>query len=159
MSSKNKSVSDIDSTNNQNDEEIESYSENINNETTINDDDDDNDDSNSLSDIEDEECDYTNLINKFDPFNVKEVFLKGKDRITNKFLTKYEYVRLIEDRATQLNLESKPMIKNINGLSSREIAMEEIKQKVIPLKIIRNLPNGLKEEWKIDELVLKKNYI
>ena len=153
MSSKNKNNSEIETINEDDNDETNDNSEIDNDETSV------NEDSESSSDIEDDDCDYSNIIPKFNQFDKKEIFLEGDNRITNKFLTKYEYVRLIEDRATQLNLESKPMIKNADGLTSREIAMEEIKQKVIPLKIIRNLPNGLKEKWKISELTLKQSYI
>ena len=67
-------------------------------------------------------------------------------------MLKYERVRLLGDRAQQLALGAKPMLKNIEGLSTKEIAELEIKNNVIPLIIERPLPNGKKERWYISEL-------
>ena len=44
------------------------------------------------------------------------------------------------------------MIKNYTGLSSKEIALEELKNKVIPLIIERPIPNAGIEKWKLSEL-------
>ena len=37
--------------------------------------------------------------------------------------------------------------------------MEELKAKLIPFKIIRRLPNNVKEEWNIDELYIDHLFI
>ncbi|CAH6421831.1 DNA-directed RNA polymerase subunit RPB6 [uncultured virus] len=78
--------------------------------------------------------------------------VQNENRITKPYLTKYERVRLIGDRARQLSLGAKPMIKNVESLTSKEIAELEIKNNVIPLYILRPLPNGKKEKWYIGEL-------
>ena len=44
------------------------------------------------------------------------------------------------------------MIKNIEVMDPRTIAKLELEKKVIPLIILRELPNGLIEKWKISEL-------
>lgn len=80
------------------------------------------------------------------------VILKGNDRITKPILTKYERVRLLETRTKQLSLGAKPMLKNVEGLSSSEIATLEIKNNVVPIIIERPLPGNVFEEWKITEL-------
>ena len=67
-------------------------------------------------------------------------------------MTIYERVRIIGERATQLSYGAKPMIKNVNNLEPKEIAKLELQEKLIPLIIIRTLPNGQKEKWKISEL-------
>ena len=58
-------------------------------------------------------------------------------------LTRFEKARIMGSRALQLSLGAPPFIdfsKNIS--TSLEIAMEELKQKVIPIVIRRTLPNG-----------------
>jgi DNA-directed RNA polymerase subunit K/omega len=73
-------------------------------------------------------------------------------RITKNYMTIYERVRLLGERAKQLSLGAKPMIKNVENLNPKDIAKLELENKVIPLIIIRTLPNGVKERWKVTEL-------
>lgn len=73
-------------------------------------------------------------------------------RITKPFMTKYERVRLTCDRAKQLSDGAKPLVKNIKGLSSLEIAKLELEHNIMPLILERPLPNGFKEIWHIREL-------
>jgi DNA-directed RNA polymerase subunit K/omega len=63
-------------------------------------------------------------------------------------------VRLLGDRARQLSMGAKSMIKNIEVMDPRAIAKLELEKKVIPLIILRELPNGQIEKWRIDELNL-----
>ena len=81
-------------------------------------------------------------------------FVSNDKRITKKFMTLFERVRLLGERAKQLSLGAKPMIKNVENLEPKEIAKLELEQKVIPLIIIRTLPNGQKEKWRVDELTI-----
>lgn len=73
-------------------------------------------------------------------------------RVTKNFMTIYERVRLLGERAKQLSLGAKPMIKGAENLNPKDVAKLELENKVIPLIIIRTLPNGVKEKWKISEL-------
>lgn len=83
---------------------------------------------------------------------IENMIVPNDKRITKPFLTKYERVRLTGDRTRQLASGAKPMVKNIQNMSSLEIAKLEIEKNVIPLIIERPLPNGLKERWYIHEL-------
>jgi len=58
-------------------------------------------------------------------------------------LTRFERARIMGARALQLSLGA-PVFIEIpkNATSSLEIAMEELKQRVIPIVIKRTLPNG-----------------
>jgi DNA-directed RNA polymerase subunit K/omega len=78
--------------------------------------------------------------------------VKPEDRITKAVLTKYERVRLLSERRKQLILGAKPMIKVNSLISEKEIASLELKAKVIPIIVVRTLPNGDIEHWKIEEL-------
>jgi DNA-directed RNA polymerase subunit K/omega len=73
-------------------------------------------------------------------------------RLTKNFMTIYERVRLLGERAKQLSLGAKPMIKNVDNMNPKDVAKLELENKVIPLIIIRTLPNGVKEKWKVTEL-------
>jgi len=59
-------------------------------------------------------------------------------------LTRFERARIMGARALQLSLGA-PVFIEIpkNATSSLEIAMEELKQRVIPIVIKRTLPNGI----------------
>lgn len=81
-----------------------------------------------------------------------DVFVTNDKRITKPTLTKYERVRVLSERAKQLSLNAKPMIKGVSNLDPKEIAQLELKMGVIPLIIIRTLPTGQKERWKVSEL-------
>ena len=67
-------------------------------------------------------------------------------------LTRFERARIMGARALQLSLGA-PVIIEIpkNATSSLEIAMEELKQRVIPIVIKRTLPNGDYQHLPIDQ--------
>lgn len=102
------------------------------------------------SDSEDSDVDIIDEI--FEEEIAAPVLLPMEKRITKPVLTKYERVRLIGDRTRQLASGAKPMLKNIKGLSSLEVAKLELEHNMIPLIIERPLPNNLKERWFIHEL-------
>ena len=77
----------------------------------------------------------------------KEILINKDDRITIPILSKYEKVRLISTRAKIISEGGKPLIKNYYDLNEIEIAELELKNKVIPYKIKRVLPNGKYEIW------------
>ena len=81
-------------------------------------------------------------------------FVNKDERITRPILYNYEFVRMVGLREYQLTLGAKPLIKH-NNLSYKEISYEEIKHNVIPLILIRTLPNGNIEKWNIEELSKK----
>ena len=73
-------------------------------------------------------------------------------KITRPFLTKYEKVKLLAYRTNQLARGAKTMIKTKKLMSSKEIAIIELNEKVIPLLLLRPIPNGKSELWNIREL-------
>jgi len=73
-----------------------------------------------------------------------EITGKGDQIVTGPpTLTRFERARIMGARALQLSLGA-PVFIEIpkNATSSLEIAMEELKQRVIPIVIKRTLPNG-----------------
>ena len=67
-------------------------------------------------------------------------------------LTRFEKARIMGARALQLSLGA-PLFIEIpkNATTSLEIAMEELKQRVIPIVIKRTLPNGDYQNIPIDQ--------
>ena len=72
---------------------------------------------------------------------------------TNPFITRYEYARVLGERAKQINSGAKPFIKtDENLIDGYLIALEEYRQKKIPFIIKRPLPNGGCEYWSLNDL-------
>ena len=81
-----------------------------------------------------------------------EITDKG-DQVTGPpTLTRFERARIMGARALQLSLGA-PVFIEIpkNATSSLEIAMEELKQRVIPIVIKRTLPNGDYQNLPLDK--------
>ena len=82
-----------------------------------------------------------------------EITGKGDQIVTGPpTLTRFERARIMGARALQLSLGA-PVFIEIpkNATSSLEIAMEELKQRVIPIVIRRTLPNGDYHHLPIDQ--------
>lgn len=101
-------------------------------------------------------CDIVNLMSEK---KEKEIQICGKNkRISKNQMTKYELVRILGERTAQLTMGAKPLIKqnkNTDKLTYKEIAIEEIKLDMIPLKIKRMVStnNGYQYEiWNVNEL-------
>jgi DNA-directed RNA polymerase I, II, and III subunit RPABC2 len=73
---------------------------------------------------------------------------------TSKILSRFERTRLIGTRAVQIAMNSPPVIDTKGETDALKIAQMEFEQKKIPLKVIRELPNGIIEEWSINEFYI-----
>ena len=73
----------------------------------------------------------------------QELEADGKILMGPPILTRFEKARIVGARALQLSLGA-PMFISIpeNAVTSLDIAMEELEQRVIPISIRRVLPNG-----------------
>ena len=72
---------------------------------------------------------------------------------TVPFLTKYEKARILGVRAKQLNSGSDPFIEvSPDIIDGHVIAEMELKEKAIPFILMRPIPNGKKEYWKLSDL-------
>ena len=77
-----------------------------------------------------------------------------KDRLTSRFLTKYEKAKVIGERAIQISNGKEVYIDIPEGIwDPLLIAEMELKQKKIPFIIRRYLPDGEYEDWDINELI------
>ena len=72
---------------------------------------------------------------------------------TLPFLTKYEYSRVVGMRADQVENGAAPFVVLEDSVHDPYIiAKEEVRQKKIPFIIVRPLPNGNIEYWKLSDL-------
>lgn len=101
---------------------------------------------------EDDDIDEGEYYFEEDEKLLQDIFVPNDKRITRPTLTKYERVRVLGERAKQISLNAKPMIKGVENLDPKEIAKLELKMGVLPMIIIRPLPTGQKEKWKVNEL-------
>ena len=92
---------------------------------------------------------YT-VIERDDDMNIKD-----SNHTTYPFLTKYEKTRILGLRITQLNEGSKPFFTPEHHIIDNHlIAERELKLKLLPFIIMRPLPNGKKEYWRLQDLEL-----
>ena len=103
-----------------------------------------------------DDCEIVNVMQE--KKELKIPIVDKNKRISKNQMTKFELVRIIGERTTQLTGGAKPLIKQnkeTDKLSYKEIAIEEIKLNMIPLKIKRLTMsnNGSQYEiWEINEL-------
>lgn len=70
-------------------------------------------------------------------------------------MTKYEKVRVLGTRAQQIASGAPPAVDIGNLTNAMDIAEKELKEKVLPLLIIREFPDGLKLEIPISDMKIK----
>jgi len=142
------SEEDSDLSNNMDDVILDSDDDDNNNDNdNNNDDDDDNNDNNVINNIF--------IDSEKNILDINKKYVENDERITKNKITKYERVRILGLRIKQISLGAKPLIKhdNILELTASEIVDLEYKNKTIPFKIRRPLPNNTYEIWKFNELV------
>ena len=82
-----------------------------------------------------------------------DMFIVDENHKTYPFLTKYERAKVLGLRITQLNKGAQPLIQyESNIIDNHLIAERELKEKQIPFIIMRPLPNGKKEYWRLQDL-------
>ena len=104
----------------------------------------------------DKECEIIRnreIITRDKQYEPAEIIDKDGQIVTGPpTLTRFEKARIMGARALQLSLGA-PVFIEIpkNATTSLEIAMEELKQRVIPIIIKRTLPNGAYQNLSIDQ--------
>jgi DNA-directed RNA polymerase subunit K/omega len=111
-------------------------------------------------DLEEEEEDEESEIEEAEELFQEDynLLLKQKDiddnpdnKLDNDKMSIYEETRLIGTRSKQISTGAKAFIKNNDKLSSIEIAKEEFKNRLVPIELIRKMPNGTQEVWKVSQ--------
>ena len=132
---------------------------------------DDYDDSSEEEDFEKVDNEFKkNFIATIHPENIHETYedIKVKTQVkrnqydliidenhkTIPILTKYERARILGLRITQLNKGAKPYIDITKNkiIDNHIIAEQELNEKRLPFIIMRPIPNGKKEYWRLEDL-------
>ncbi len=90
-------------------------------------------------------------------FQTYKSVIQNIQRTTKKtipFLTKFERARILGVRVQQIAYGAKPNVSSKGMNSIQEIVEEELKQRKIPFIIRRTLPNGMFEDWGMEEFEL-----
>ena len=75
---------------------------------------------------------------------------------TRNVLNKYERTKVLGLRMEQLARNAPPRvhIKSDTPFDAFSIASLELQEKKIPFWIVRSLPNGQKEYWKLEDMII-----
>merc|ERR1712146_176631 len=76
------------------------------------------------------------------------------NRITTKYMTKYERARVLGTRALQISMNAPIMVNPEGETDPLKIATKELLAKKIPILVRRHLPDGSFEDWSIDDLII-----
>jgi DNA-directed RNA polymerases I, II, and III subunit RPABC2 len=76
------------------------------------------------------------------------------ERITTRYLTKYERARVLGTRALQISMNAPVMVDLDGEVDPLRIAEKELRERKIPIIIRRYLPDGSYEDWSVDELIV-----
>jgi len=141
--------------NEENEEENDEDEENEEEGEENDEEDEENEEEEESNNEEEEESDDETTIVKKD----KKVINKGDFDYANTILKTvntrlvmglYELTHILASRSTQLQNGAKPMITNIYGLTTEEIAIQEIKLKKCPMYIYRIIPNKGQEKISVN---------
>ena len=78
-----------------------------------------------------------------------------EDRITSKFMTKYERARILGTRALQISKNAPLMVDPGDESDPYRLAEIELSEKKVPFIVRRYLPDGAYEDWKVSELYVE----
>lgn len=88
--------------------------------------------------------DYHDIIRTYNPEN----------NTTKPLLTKFEKVKIIGIRAEQIQRGAPPYVEfDKNNFDPIKIATKELDLRKLPFMILRKLPNGEKEYWRLDDMI------
>lgn len=76
------------------------------------------------------------------------------ERITTRYLTKYERARVLGTRALQISMNAPVMVDLDGETDPLKIAEKELRERKIPIILRRYLPDGSHEDWAVDELII-----
>lgn len=87
---------------------------------------------------------YADVMHDYDP----------SKNTTRNVLTRYEKAKLIGMRMEQLSRGFPPCVDDTGMTNVRDIAFKELETRAMPLMIARHLPNGKKEYWKLEDMII-----
>lgn len=90
--------------------------------------------------------DFGDIMKNYDPNRNK----------TKNIMSKYEKVKIIGVRAEQLQRGATPLvpIDVTKSFDPRMIAHQELQERKLPMMLCRKLPDGTREYWRIDDMII-----
>ena len=76
-----------------------------------------------------------------------------EERITSRFMTKYERARILGSRALQISKNAPLMVDPGEESDPYKLAEMELDKRKVPFIVRRYLPDGSYEDWKVSELL------
>jgi DNA-directed RNA polymerase subunit K/omega len=84
--------------------------------------------------------------------DVRATYDASKNTTLN-IMSKYEKAKIVGMRMEQLARGAEPCcIPHTNDI--RLIALQELDERQLPFMLVRELPNGIKEYWKLEDLII-----
>ena len=77
-----------------------------------------------------------------------------QQKVTTKYMTKYERARILGTRALQISMNAPVMVDLEGETDPLKIAIKELKEKKIPINVRRYLPDNSYEDWSVNELTI-----
>ena len=95
--------------------------------------------------------------------NIIKRIVNNNERITNNFMSKYEFTRILGTRTTQIEKGSIVLLKNAEELKKKynpeQLAILELQNKSCPLYLIREIQNDNIEKCYVNKLNITKEYL
>jgi DNA-directed RNA polymerase I, II, and III subunit RPABC2 len=114
-----------------------------------------------LDDIDEEDDEVDIIENKretrYDIVNLEKTYENyyTQKKETKPFLTKFERAKIIGIRAEMIASGASALVEVPSNITnSYDIAKLEFKERKIPLMIRRYLPNGMAEDWRLEDMVI-----
>jgi DNA-directed RNA polymerase I, II, and III subunit RPABC2 len=80
------------------------------------------------------------------------------ERISSKYMTKYERARVLGTRAMQISRNAPIMVElEPHETDPLVIAEKELREKKIPFIVRRYLPDGSYEDWPVADLIIEQS--
>lgn len=119
-------------------------------------------DDDDVGDLTDEHTINVSENHKFEIVSKDKTYerIETRKRITNSMMTTYELTKIIGVRAQQISSGMEPLVEVDPDIrDTKFIAIQELLQKKMPLIIRRFLPNGVYEDWRVDDLIIPKTVL
>jgi len=89
---------------------------------------------------------YEDIIVNYDP----------SKNTTRPIMSKYEKAKIVGLRLQQIARGAETMVdvKLLTNPSARDVVMAELDQKLLPFIVVRTLPNGVKEHWRVKDMIV-----
>ena len=108
-----------------------------------------------MEDEEEEEEEEEELNDEVEVLDEEDTGPKAStERVTTRYMTKYEKARVLGTRALQISMNAPVMVDVGNETDPLRIAAKELRERKIPLIIRRYLPDGSFEDWPIKDLII-----